>query len=758
MLSRSLQAAEDTRPPGGAAATCRALLERLLSPRAVGPANLVAWRHLEPAPDGGGGAWRALGPDPQFLVPVAFHTAWVRIRLTIIADASGPLDIRADTGDGFGPAACVRRIEVEGGADVDCFVRLPGPARGLRIDLPRGIREFRLERFRIEPLGGVRAFAHAVASKLHLLRKYVHTGPALRRGLALLARGEFARLWEKLFKGLNGPDLEGREPYDEAHAYEAWRKAHALTDGDRARLRTEAAALAEPPLLSLLLPATGTEADLGRTIDSLLRQTCPRWELCVVCRGPAPLAERAGRDPRIRTIQTSESGEASAANAALAAAAGDYVAVIGAGDELAEHALSRLARAIAADRGFDMLYADEDRITDDGRHVDPFFKPDWSPELFLSWMYTGRSGLYRTAAVRRLGGFRPAFAPAHEYDLGLRLTAGAARVGHVPDVLYHRRTRRADSADEAARAAVRDRLATTGRAGQVAPGPRPGLIRTRFALRETPGVSIIAPSACRPVRIRGERTYFLIKCLESIQKSTWPAHEVIVPHGPRVPAALAARLDAWGVRRLPYERPFNWSRVMNRAAALAGGDHLLFLNDDVEIITPDWLERLLEFSQQPEVGAVGAKLLFPGGRLQHAGVAVLGGRPAHPFYGRRGDHPGYFNNLLMPRNCAAVTGACLMTRADVFRAAGGFDESFPLNYNDVDYCLRLHAAGLRVVCTPHARLYHHELGTRPAEARPKELPAFQARWGTAWAHDPFHNPNLSADHLDYRISDKSGRQ
>jgi glycosyltransferase involved in cell wall biosynthesis len=726
---------------------------RLFAPRAAGQANLVAWRQI--APGEAPGEWRALGPEPQLLIPVFFPPGWVRIRLTLAADAAGPLEIRADTGAGFGEA-CVRRVEVGGGADVDCFVRLPAAARALRIDLPPGVGEFRVERLRIESLGGVRALAFAVASKLRLLRKYVHTGPALRRGLALLAHGDFARLWDKLFKGLNGPDLEGREPYDEAAAYAAWRQAHALTSEDRARLRAEAAALADPPLFSLLLTAAGGGAELGRTIECLRRQTYPRWELCAACCEPVALAQWAERDARIRIFQISDGDEASAANAALAAAAGHYVGFIDHGDELAEHALSRLARAAAA--GPDMLYADEDRLADDGRHVEPYFKPDWSPELFLSWMYTGRPGFYRTPLVRRLGGFRPAFAPAHEYDLALRLTAGAARVSHVPDILYHRRDGRAESDGEGARAAIRDRVAETGHEGKAAAGPRPGLQRVRFAVCGAPAVSIIIPSACRPVRVRGERTYYLVKCLESVQKSTWRVREVIVPHGPRVPPALAARLDTWGVRRFPYETPFNWARAMNQAAALAAGQHLLFLNDDVEVITPDWIERLLEYSQQPGVGAVGAKLLFPGGRLQHAGVAVLGGRPAHLFYGYRGDHPGYFDSLLAPRNCTAVTGACLMTRADVFRATGGFDESFPLNYNDVDYCLRLHAAGLRVVCTPYARLYHHELGTRPAEARPRELPAFQARWGAAWAHDPFHNPNLSADHLDCRIAVPAGRR
>jgi glycosyltransferase involved in cell wall biosynthesis len=327
----------------------------------------------------------------------------------------------------------------------------------------------------------------------------------------------------------------------------------------------------------------------------------------------------------------------------------------------------------------------------------------------------------------------------------------------VPDILYHRWAPDGASAraEEAARGALRNHLKETGRDGAVEPGPQAGLHHVRFAVRGAPSVSIIIPSACRPVRVRGESTYYLLKCLESIEKSTWGRREIIVLHGPEVPPSLARRLDQGDAVRARYAAPFNWARAMNQGAALARGEHLLFLNDDVDVINPDWLDRMLEFSQQPAVGAVGAKLLFPGGGLQHAGVAVLGGKPVHPFYSHPGDDPGYFKGLLAPRNCSAVTGACLMTRADVFRAAGGFDEAFPLNYNDVDYCLRLRGGGRRVVWTPHARLYHHELGTRPPEVRPEERDAFLRRWG-AVTDDPYYNPNLSTEHLDYRIRPVEG--
>ncbi|HBI43916.1 MAG TPA: hypothetical protein DDY78_13855 [Planctomycetales bacterium] len=761
---------------------------------------------------------------------------WARIRLKMTASRPGRLKLYADAGNGFLSATRLLNLEMGGAVDFDGFVYVASPVSALRFDPPEGAGEFRLETLRIDPLTSLQAYGHALVSKVKLLRKYWHTKQALGRALRMLARGDFARLRHKLFQGLNGPDLEGREPYDETQAYEAWRLSRRLTDDDRANLRAEAAALADPPRFSILLSLTGKcEPDVRQSIESVLRQTYPFWELCISCNASADaavktdVAEYAARDSRVRfTEASSRAGIAAVSNAALAVASGQYITLLDEGDELAEHALSKLSQAAVGDPGLDMLYADEDRLTPEGRRVAPFFKPGWSPESLLAWMYTGRPGVYRTSLVRELGGFRAEYGPAHEYDLVLRMAAGSPRVARVPDVLYHRRMAAASisplvstqaggamlsrppfltvppskpprkhetrarthafagsgpdavselaresmapptvdgvcvdtnalaQADEAARRALQNHLDGTNRKGTVEPGATPGLHRIHFALSGVPRVSIVIPSACRRVRIRGEQTYYLLKCLESIQKSTWPHYEIVVLPGPKVPPVVAHRLNQDGAAHAAYESPFNWSKAMNQGAALAQGEHLLFLNDDVEVITPDWLEQLLEFSQQPAVGAVGAKLFFPGGRIQHAGVAVLDGRPQHPFYAHHGEHPGYFNNLLVPRNCYAVTGACLMTRADVFHSAGGFDEALPLNYNDIDYCLRLIASGRRVVWTPYARLYHHELGTRPAEVRPEETDALRQRWGKSWAHDPYYNPNLSTSHFDYRIRSVPG--
>jgi GT2 family glycosyltransferase len=451
-------------------------------------------------------------------------------------------------------------------------------------------------------------------------------------------------------------------------------------------------------------------------------------------------------------------GIAAASNAALELASGDYVALLDHDDELAEHAFHRMAKAIVADPSADMLYSDEDKLQVDGKRVRPFFKPDWSPEFFLGCMYTCHLGLYRTALVRELGGFRSEFDGAQDYDLVLRLAERTERIVHVPDVLYHWRlvpgsTSAGVSAKPHALAAgmraLQGHLDRTGRPGRTEVGPSAGLNWVRFDVVGQPVVSILIPSLCRPGPDGGPT--MVERCVASIARiSKYRRFEVIVADRHTMPAAVERPLTAAGVKRVTYDEPFNWSRVNNLAARRATGDHLLFLNDDTEADSPDWLEALLVFSQQPAVGVVGAKLVFPDGGLQHVGVTVAGGKPGHPFYGYPAKHTGYYCRAVLPHNCAAVTGACLMTRRDVFAEAGGFDEAFPLNYNDIDYCLRVRKLGYRVVFTPHARLIHHESVTKPGVYK-EELDAFHARWGAVV--DPYYNPNLNPETFDYRIGE-----
>jgi GT2 family glycosyltransferase len=363
--------------------------------------------------------------------------------------------------------------------------------------------------------------------------------------------------------------------------------------------------------------------------------------------------------------------------------------------------------------------------------------------------------------VRELGGFREEYDGAHEYDLTFRIVArtlgSTGRIEHIPDILYHRRKLPSGATDsrgqEACRRALQSYLDRIGRPGSVAPGPAPSVHRVRFALRELPRVSIIIPTAYGQGILGGRHVTLLSQCLASIfKKSSYRNYEIVVVDNDAPPSQVLKEMRLRGIRYAPYAVPFNWSAAMNQGAALATGDHLVFLNDDTEVISSDWLEALLEYSQQPEVGAVGARLLFPDGRIQHAGITILAGRPVHPFYGQPGDHTGYFHSNIVPRTCSAVTGACLMTRAAVFRSVGGFTESLDLNFNDIDYCLKIAAQGRRAVYTPYAELFHHEAVTKPG-LFPRELDAFRERWRGKWPRDPYYNPNLSTRFPDYRIDE-----
>ncbi len=733
-------------------------------------ADLLPQQQLEAVDDAPAGTWQSLGDAPQFLAAGESPAGWARVRVRMRSTVRGRLAIHVGRREGEPPTECIERTDVYESLVHEFYVHFPEPIRTVRLDPLDGPGRFVLDEFEVRPVPAPVAWWRALQGKLGLL--WAHDGllpRALARGLGLLARGELRLFTHKLFRGLRPPSIVGPDYANLNADYQTWRRRRQLFASDRDRMRAQAAAWSEPPRISVLMPVYDPpERFLRQAIESVQGQLYPHWELCIVDDGStAPhvrrtLEEYAGRDPRIRLASHEDNrGISAATNSALERATGDYVALLDHDDELAEHALFRVAEAIVADRSLDMIYSDEDKLEPDGRHVEPFFKPDWSPELFLACMYTCHLGVYRTRLVRQISGFRSEFDSAQDYDLVLRLTARTGRIHHIPDVLYHWRKLPTSAATavaakpqapEAGRRALEDHLRRQSRPGSVEPGRFAGLHRVRFALQDEPQVSIIIASACRPMRVRGKTTYHIERCVESIRsRSTYRNCEILLVHHPNdVSPDLADRLDRLGVARLARGGPFNWSAAMNLGAAAAGGDHLLFLNDDTEVITPDWLESLLEFSQLPEIGAVGPQLVFPDGTLQHAGVVVEELTPRHAFYRFPADHPGYFSSNVMHRNVGAVTGACLMTRADLFQAVGGFCERLPLNYSDVDYCLRVQRACRRVVYTPHARLYHFEGATKPGTFE-AELRAFQERWRERWPRDPYYNPNLSEEFGDYRI-------
>ena len=567
-------------------------------------------------------------------------------------------------------------------------------------------------------------------------------------------------------------------PRERRAEYQRWISRHALTPAARARLRADVETLSWRPRVSVITPVYNTPAAwLDACIASVREQIYPEWELCLADDGSTSaetrrvLDDAAAADPRITVVRLPENRHIPAAsNAALALATGEFVALLDHDDDLEPDALLEVVRFLNRHPDCDFVYTDEDKRDATGARCDPYFKPDWSPEQFLNFMYTNHLMVLRRSIVEAAGGFREGFEGSQDYDLALRVIERTDRVGHVPRVLYHwRQAPRSAAVDSAAkpwaiaaaRRAVAEHLARTGVDADVLDGARPGFLRVRPRLRGRPLVSIVMPTADRRREVRGREMRLAAQALRSIRTATtYPRYEVVlVEHtapGPLSDETLEA-LAAVPHRRVSYDRagPFSFSRAVNLGVAHATGDQIVLFNDDLEVITAEWIEALLEYAQAQAIGAVGPKLLLPDGRLQHIGI-VLGvcGAAAHAFHQAPGGTPGYFGSALGPRNYSAVTGACLMTPRAVFERLGGFDERLATDFNDVDYCLRLGRAGYRTVFTPYAELYHHEsssYGGRTWNAA--ERARVQEKWPDAFACDPFYNPNLTRDFPDYRLGE-----
>lgn len=561
------------------------------------------------------------------------------------------------------------------------------------------------------------------------------------REIAALARA-FVALFGVRQAIRNAWELLQRPSLDRGDDYDAWRRRQRLLAPD----------CGASVSVSVLLRVGGHGAEAVQwSLASLRRQTHPRWTACAVL-SPEQAANLEA-DPRLVV----EPGEESWSRL-LDLADGDVIAVLDAGDELAPHALATIAAAFA-DEAVDVAYSDEDRLDSDGRRVEPFFKPDWSPEYFVASGYTGRLTAWRRRAVTAAGGFRVALGSAQEFDLTLRLIERGVGVRHVDDILYHRRgaPHAWNGVSGDAERALRDHFARCAIDARGEAHARPGLLRVRYGLRARPRVSIVIPTAGSERLIGERRLDLLLNCVRSIVgTSTYEQFEILCLHGdtlrPETRAGLAALHDP-RIHLTAFRRgPLNIAAKMNVGARLARGEQLLFLNDDTEVVTPDWIEALLEFSQQPAIGAVGPKLLFPSGAIQHGGMAVADRVPIILFRWSPRDHPGYFGNLAVPCNRSALIGACLMTRREAFEAAGGFDETMPVIWHDLDYCFSVRARGLRVVFTPYAELYHFETASRPSAFRSGETVAMARKWGAALARDPYHSRHFRQDRADCRIA------
>ena len=561
-----------------------------------------------------------------------------------------------------------------------------------------------------------------------------------------------------------------------ADLYEQWIEHNTPKPEDFKRMTAIMAVFRERPLISIVMPVYNTpEEYLREAIDSVIGQLYPDWELCIADDASTEphvrkvLEKYARQDSRIKIAFREENGHISnCSNSAVELAAGEYIALLDHDDVLPAEALYEVVFLINQHPNADMIYSDEDKLTEEGKRRDPFFKPDWCPDSFLSRMYTCHFGVYRRSIINEISGFRAGFEGSQDYDLVLRFTEKTDKIYHIPKILYHWRVHPQSTAAQieakpyavlAGEKALTEALERRGTAGRVIAVPKmPGFFAIRYDIQSPKLVSIIIPTR--------DLGHLVNQCLESIfTKTTYPNFEVILIDNGSTEDYTKKVINDWLNKEPERFRcyflgiAFNYSKLNNYGVEKANGEFLLFLNNDTEVISPDWIEGMVEQAQRPSIGAVGATLLYADDTIQHSGVVMgMGGVAGHGHRFAAGNSPGYFGQLITVNNYTAVTGACLMCRRDVFETVGGFNEKLAVAFNDIDLCLKIATQGYRNIVPPHVVLYHYESKSRGLDNTPDKRSRFfeendymQKNWKPLIEHDPCYNPNLSLRYADFSI-------
>jgi len=593
-------------------------------------------------------------------------------------------------------------------------------------------------------------------------RQMLRKSTERRIGQVLLAP---YRLPEKLVKAIR-KKLHPRAAKSTRSAaptkYQEWFEQHRASASNLERMPHEARAFAFQPLISVITPVFDTPVQrLEEAVQSVLAQAYENWELLLVDDGSSAtdlvdaLPHLAARDQRITLARLGKhEGISAASNQGLARARGEWVTFLDHDDVIEPDALFQIVKLLQIHRDAEMIYSDEDKLAEDGFDA-PLFKPDWSPDFFLSYNYVGHLTAVRRDIVRKAGEFRSEFDSAQDYDLFLRVAEQTNRIHHVPRVLYHWR-RSADSSAisvrqkpgqlDATRRAIEDHLKRRGERAHVAVDWRTHAFCVRRELLEARKISIIIPSC--------HDSESLKRCIESLASKTgYPNYEIIIVEddgqSPKSRQSLPHRL-------LRLRGASNISALRNFAVKQTAAPWLLFLDDNIEVIEADWLTIMAEHIQRPGVGAVGARLLNPSDTIEHAGIVLGVNGIAQPaFRGFPAEHPGVNRQLQITRDCSAVSGACMLTRREVFQEVGGFDEGLMESLADIDLCLKMRRAGYLIVYTPFARLYWHEPHYDKIDPRGEAI--MRERWSGVLQRDPYYNPNLSREEADFSLGKRDHR-
>ena len=533
------------------------------------------------------------------------------------------------------------------------------------------------------------------------------------------------------------------------------------------------------PLLSVVIPAYKTpERYLREMLDSILEQTYDNWEVCLADGSPKGqsleriLKKYAQKDPRIRYQILGENlGIAGNTNAALQMASGDFVILADHDDTIPPHAFYEVAKTVNEHPDCQVIYSDEDKLDMDGRALfDPHFKPDFNPDLLTSVNYICHLFVVRRDLLEQVGGFRQEFDGAQDYDFIFRCTEAAGEICHIPKVLYHWRCHQGSTSSnpeskmyafEAGARAIMAHYERMGiKAEKVEKGVDYGIYRSRFAIQGEPLISVIIPNK--------DHSGDLDTCVRSLmERSTYQNLEfVVVENNSTDPATFAyyekMQKEHPNFRVVTWKEGFNYSAINNFGASFAKGEYFLLLNNDTELIEPDSIREMLGFCQREDVGIVGARLLYGDDTIQHAGVVVgFGGIAGHTFIGLHKAENSYFHRAMCAQDYSAVTAACMMTKASVFRQVGGLSTELAVAFNDIDYCMKVRALGKLVVYAPYACLYHYESKSRGLEDTPekverfnREVAMFIKKWPDIIMHgDPYYNPNLTLRKSNFALRD-----
>lgn len=571
-------------------------------------------------------------------------------------------------------------------------------------------------------------------------------------------------------------NIENGSDYFSNKDYAAWAENFDYPGADKDLYKKAIGNFRYTPKISVVMPVYKANIEhLTLAINSVLQQSYDNLELCIADDHSQDrdienlLKDFAKKDERVKIVLRPKNGHISeASNSALALATGEFVGLLDHDDMLHSNALFWMAEALNRDKTLDLIYSDEDKVDEEGARYDPHFKSDFNYELLLTQNMISHFAIYRTSILRDLKGFRTGFEGSQDYDLTLRFIERSRKIAHIARVLYHWRAiegstalapEQKDYTNTASIRALKEHVERTKRPATVSTSPELSqYFRVRFDVIGTPKISIIIPTK--------DKIELVDQCIQSIwDKSTYKNYEIIlIDNGSTENKSKKYFKDISkkGVIVITDEKPFNYSRINNFGFSHATGDYVCLMNNDIEIVTPDWMEEMLSFAQSDDVGCVGARLWYPDDRLQHGGVIVgLGGVAGHSHKYLDKGHAGYFGRAVLPQALSAVTAACLMVKASIYREVDGLDEGLSVAFNDIDFCLRVREAGYRNVWTPYAEMYHHESASRGTEDTPekqarfkREVDFMKKRWGNSLQNDPYYNPALTIEREDFSFAKK----